>query len=142
MSYVRENQVGTSTRALHHKQTRTIVLGDDGSGWLSAEIPLVDFPDVACTITAIWASVLGTGTPTIAFNLEERPWGTDITTPGTVITSAAMTATAVGAEVTSFTNAGMAAKCHLVLTTASSGVVGGTTQDALAVTIEYTIDRT
>jgi hypothetical protein len=131
---------GSALKVLYPKITRTVVIYSDGD-WTSEEIPIMDFPDVPCTITAIRASVLGTGTPTIAFNLEERPWGTDITTAGTNITSSAMTADADGLEQTSFSNAGMAAKAHLVLTTAGSGVVGGTTQDALVVTVEYTVDR-
>jgi hypothetical protein len=114
------------------------VIDYDGD-WDSEEIPVIDFPDVACTITAIRASVLGTTTPTLTFNLEERPWGTDITTAGTVITSSAMVADADGLEQTSFSNAGMAAKAHLVLTTGSSAASG--TVNSLVITIEYTVDR-
>lgn len=119
--------------------SKTVVIYDDGS-WLSEEIPLLDPCVTACTIKAVRSSVLGTGTPTINFNIEERPWSTDITTSGTNITSSAMQATASGTETTSFSNASIAAKAHLVLTTASSSVVGGTTQDALVITIDYTID--
>jgi hypothetical protein len=119
------------------KLTRTVTIDYDGD-WDSEEIPLMDLSDVACTITAVRSSVLGSSTPTLTFNIEERPWGTDITPAGTVITSSAMTADADGLEQTSFSNAGIAAKAHLVLTTGASAASG--TVDALVITIDYTKD--
>lgn len=120
-----------------NKFTRTVVIDYDGS-WDSEEIPLMDLSDVACTITAVRACVLGTSTPTLTFNIEERPWGTDINTAGTVITSSAMVADADGLEQTSFSNAGIAAKAHLVLTTGTSAATGSVL--SLVITIDYTKD--
>lgn len=130
---------GTQANVLYPKFTRTVTVYDDGD-WDSEEIPVFDFPDVACTIKAVRVSVLGSSTPTLTFNLEERAWGTDVTTSGTAITSSAMTADADGLEQTSFSNAGMASKAHLFLTTSTSSESG--TVDALIITVEYTIDRT
>ena len=120
-----------------NKFTKSVSIDYDGS-WDTEEVPLMDLSDVACTITAVRATVLGTSSPTLAFNIEERPWGTDITTAGTVITSSAMTADADGLEQTSFSNASIAAKAHLVLTTGTSAASG--TVNVLTITVDYTKD--
>lgn len=112
----------------------TTTVYSDGS-WASEAIPIWQAPsDDALTIVQVNAAVVGSGTPTLAYNIEERAWAS-LATAGTDVFAADVTADADGLESTSFSNASMAAKAHMVLTTGSSPDSG--TVDAITVTIYY-----
>jgi hypothetical protein len=93
--------------------------------------PFEQFP-YAITLTKVTATVLG-GT-SIAFNLEERA-SNALGSAGTDTMTSDLTATATGANTTSFSNAGVAAYAFLVFTGSSlNGAVG-----QVVITIEYTV---
>lgn len=112
----------------------TIYADDD---WNSETIPLWQAPpDGAITIKQVRATTMGSS-GTLAMNLQERAYGS-LASAGTDIMSTT-TADSTGELVTSFSNAGIAANAHIVLTTNSSSAEGGTT-DLVVVQIVYQRD--
>ena len=132
---------GTAVRVLHHVQAVNFCIGKNASvGWDNQTIPLSALNQVlASTIIQVDLTAIGTGTPTLAVNIEERAFGS-YNSAGTVITAAAMTAVGAGLSVTTFSNAGIAARAGLFLTTGASAESG--TVNFLMGTIYFTRDRT
>jgi hypothetical protein len=107
--------------------------------WDSNTIPIGKISGFyAVTVTSVTAELLGTSTPSLDFNIEERAGGT-LNSAGTDMFSSDQTADADGISITSFSNAGIAKDAHLVVTTGASASSGDI--EYLVLTIEYRIDR-
>lgn len=108
----------------------------EGAYWDNQTICLAVAPsNSAITLTKVQATTIGSSTPTLTYNIEERAYAS-YNSAGTDIFAADKTADENGDEQTSFSNAGIAASAGLFLTTgaaAESGTVTG-----LVVYIEYT----
>jgi hypothetical protein len=89
------------------------------------------------TITEVQATVMGSSTPTLDFNLEERAYGS-LGSAGTDVFSSDQTADADGITIDSFNNAGIAQDAHIVFTTGTSSESG--TVDLITITVWYTVD--
>jgi hypothetical protein len=99
---------------------------EKGVGWNSLAIPIFRAPrGSAIQIIQAEFAVIGTGTPTLTFNIEERA-ATTLNNAGTDICAADQVAVAAGLSVTSFSNASIAAKACLVFTTAAASAESGT----------------
>lgn len=109
----------------------------EGSYWDNQAICVGVAPSgSAITITKVQATTIGSSTPTLTYNIEERAYAS-YNSAGTDIFAADKTADSNGDEQTSFSNAGIAASAGLFLTTgagAESGTVTG-----LVLYIEYTV---
>lgn len=117
----------------------SITIPDDGD-WLSEAVPIWQAPnDKAVTIKSIRATVIGATTPALAYNIEERAWGS-LGSAGTDVYSTDQSADADGEIETTLNNAGIAAGAHLVFTTAASSVETGTV-NLIQLTIYYQKDR-
>jgi hypothetical protein len=92
--------------------------------------------DEAVTVTEVRAYLIGTGSPTVTLQLQERG-ATTPNTAGTNILTSSLVADSDVQSTTDFANASIAAKAKLHLTTSA---VGGTTQEQLIVEVDYTID--
>ena len=115
---------GVSNKVYAHSifQTAfTIFAGDD---WTVDKIPIWTAPkNMAITIVQIHAVVMGSDTPILTYNIEERTKGS-IGSVGTDIYASDQTANASGEDEISFSNPGIAAGAHLVLCpSAESGTV-------------------
>lgn len=109
---------------------------EKGAGWNSLAIPIFRAPrGSAIQIVQANFAVIGSDTPLLTFNIEERA-ATTINTAGTDICAADQVADADGLEVTSFSNASIAAKACLVFTTAAASAESGTV-DLITGTIYY-----
>jgi hypothetical protein len=103
---------------------KTVTLEFDGSwdneSWpLGLQLPLSG----AMTLYDVYAYAIGSSTPTLTFNLEERAAAT-INTAGVDIFGAPVTATAAGAHLTTFANAGLAAGSHIWWKTGAAAETG------------------
>jgi len=112
----------------------TVTILFDGL-WDNETLPIWNAPkDFGVTIIQIDAAVLGSGTPSLTYNIEERLSG-GLASAGTDIYAADQAADADGELENVFTNATIAPKAHLVFTTATSAATG--TVDAFTATIYY-----
>ncbi len=97
-------------------------IASDGD-WDSEAIPLWQAPkDMGVVIVQVEAAVLGATSPALVFNIEERAVST-VNSAGTDIFSD-QTADEDGLSVTSFSNASIASRAHLVLTTGVGAATG------------------
>jgi len=112
----------------------------NGTSWASLVIPIWQAPLAeSVTITTIDATIQGSGAaPALAYNLEERAYA-GLASAGTDVLTTDASADADGTESTSFANAGIAAKAHLVFTTGATPETDTVT--AITVTVYYTVDR-
>jgi hypothetical protein len=78
---------------------------------------------------------MGSDTPALAFNLEERAYAS-LNSAGTDVFASDQTADEDGIEINSFSNAEIAANAHVVFTTGTSAESG--TVDRIHVTVYYT----
>jgi len=133
----------TDTTFIIHDGTANRVFGDDiyqmnftiyaDASWDAEAVPIWQAPkDMAVTIVQIDAAVMPNTGDTLAFNVEERAWAS-LNSAGTDI-MAELTADASGESTTTFSNAGIAARAHLVFTTGASAASG---TDAITGTIYY-----
>ena len=115
---------GTSAKVYAHPLYQTCFTIFAGTDWTADEIPIWTAPkDMAITIVQVHAVVMGTDTPILTYNIEERAKGS-IGSAGTDIYASDQTADASGEDEASFSNAGIAAGAHLVLVpSAESGTV-------------------
>jgi hypothetical protein len=90
--------------------------------------------DNLATLTRVVATVMGSTSPELTFNLEKRPYG-DLGSSGTPVFAAPIIATESGIEVTSFDSPTIAPGTYLVLTTGGGAEAG--TVDLLALTLVY-----
>jgi len=131
---------GTAARVYAHPMSQfTFTIPSDAS-WDSEAVPVFQVPkDMAITIVQVDAAVLGSGTPTLTFNLEERAWAS-LASAGTDVFSSDQIADADGIQISGATlsNAGIAAEAHLVFTTGASAQ-GGTVEQ-ITVTVYYRRD--
>lgn len=112
----------------------TFVIPDDGD-WDSEAVPgPVLSHDSACTIYMIRATAIGSSTPTLTYNLEERAYAS-LNSAGTDVFAADVIADGDGLQSTSFNNASIAAGSPLFFTTGSSAESGTVT--AVHITIVY-----
>ena len=96
----------------------------DGN-WDNEAIPFWNAPkDMAVTIVKVDATVIGTATPILTYNFEERAFG-GLGGAGTDIYAADQAATDTGDQELAFSNADIASEAHLVLTT-NAGAESGT----------------
>jgi len=116
----------------------TVTIEDNGA-WANRTTPIWQAGDVPITIVEVRHTVIGSSTPTLAFNLEERAYGS-LNSAGTDVFSSDQTADGGGEIETSFSNAGIAADAHLVFDT-DAAPEGGSV-DAITITVHYTEDRT
>lgn len=86
-------------------------------------------------LVKVTAQAIGSDTPTLDFNIEERAFGS-INSAGTDIFSADQTATGAGITVTNFSNIEIAANANLVLTTGASPDTGTVTGIAINLTFK------
>lgn len=117
---------------------KSITIADDGT-WDNEAVPgpILSYY-CSCTIIKVLATVNGTSTPSLTYNIEERAWGS-YNSAGTDIYSSDQAADADGEEETSFSNAGIAAKAKLYFTTGASSESG--TVNYIAIDVIYRIDR-
>jgi hypothetical protein len=103
----------------------SFTIADDGD-WDNEAIPIYKAPaDTALTLNLVDVAVLGSSTPTLAHNIEERAEGS-LNSAGTDVYSIEEIAPAGGLSIASFANSNIASGAHLVLTTSdisSGGVV-------------------
>lgn len=110
-----------------------------GDGWDNDVIPVWTVPiESSITISQINAAVIGSDTPQLVFNLEERLWGS-LNSTGTKIFSSNKTASAAGIELTTFSHATLAAKSYLVLVMPSGPESGSVTSVMVTVTFVQNI---
>lgn len=119
-------------------KTFTVTLLDDGN-WLSEVKPFFQVPaEAAITIKQVQATVLGSSTPSLTYNIEERASGS-LNAAGTDVYASDQVADGDGEGEDSFSNAGIAASAFLVFTTEGSGVESGTV-DAIVIRVSYYVD--
>ena len=112
-------------------------IADDGD-WDNEAIPFFKAPaDTALTLNLVDVAVLGSSTPTLAHNIEERAEGS-LNSSGTDVYSIEEVAPAAGLSIASFANSNIASGAHLVLTT--SDISSGGTVDYITGVITYTED--
>lgn len=112
-------------------------LFSDPGGWDNLTLPIASVKkDNVMTIVQVDCTAIGTGSPSLTFNIEERVWGS-FNLAGTNITSSPMVAGETGIEVASFSNPEIDAHAALFLTTGVSSAVG--TVDYIVGTVYYTI---
>lgn len=134
--YVMTNGTGQLSFGTLTPRTVSITV-PKGSTWANVTLALWQvFGSQAITITQVNATAQGSSTPTLAFNLEERAYAS-LNSTGTNVFSGDVTADGDGYETTSFDNAGLAAKSHLVLRCGATPEGG--TVDALVILIHYTL---
>jgi hypothetical protein len=126
---------GTAARVIGHNiEQLTFTLTYDGN-WDDEAFPIWQAPkDMAVEIVQVNATVMGSDTPTLDFNLEERAYAS-LGSAGTDVFGSDQTADADGFESTSFSNPQLAAKSHLVFTTGTSAESGAV--DLITVTVYY-----
>lgn len=93
------------------------------AGWDNSAIPIAEAPPYAVTLQSIRATTLGSSSPALTYNIEERAYGS-MASAGTDIYSADQSADSNGEIETVFSNAGIAADAHLVFTTATTVETG------------------
>ena len=115
---------GVANRVYAHSIYQVAFTVYAGEDWTADTIPIWTAPkDMAITIVQIHAVVMGSSTPILTYNIEERAKGS-IGSAGTDIYASDQTADANGEDETSFSNPGIAAGAHLVLVpSAESGTV-------------------
>jgi len=119
-------------------QTRTFVVADDGN-WDSEAVPGVVLSyDSSCTLFSVRATAIGSSTPVLTFNLNERAYAS-YNSSGSDIFASSQTADANGEEDLTFTDSSIAAGASIFLTTGASAESG--TVDYVIITITYRIDR-
>jgi len=129
-------QVASSTLARTGIFQTTFTIYADSS-WDNEVVPIWIAPrDTTITIVQVDATVMGTTTPQLTFNIEERTFGS-LASAGTDI-MADLTAPSTGVSTTTFSNASIAARAHLVFTTGASAESG--TVDLITGVIYYTKD--
>jgi len=106
---------------------------NDGD-WDNETYPIWIAPLCDVTIVQVNAAVMGSATPILTYNIEERAWGA-LASAGTDIYASDQTADTDGEKETSFSNAGISAEAHLVLTTGTGAESG--TVDLITGTIYY-----
>lgn len=109
-----------------------------GGSWDNATVPVYQVGETyPIQITKVKATVIGSATPQLTFNLEERNDGS-LNSAGTDIMASDLTATATGAETTNFANPSqevLEVNDFLVFTTGASAQSG--TVDSITVTVFY-----
>jgi hypothetical protein len=113
----------------------SFTVASDGT-WDNEAVPIFQTA-VAITISQVDAAVLGSTTPILTYNIEERA-SASLNSAGTDIYASDQTADGDGEVETSFSNAAIAAGAHLVLTTGSTAESG--TVDYITGFITYTED--
>jgi hypothetical protein len=105
--------------------------------WSGDAIPFWQAPTTSTiTLTQVDAAILGTGTSTLTFNIEERTW-TQLNAVGTDIWASDQIIATGGSTIVSFSNAGIANKAHLVLVPSGSTPEVGQV-DAVTLLVSYT----
>jgi hypothetical protein len=110
---------GTAERVIAHDiyQANFTIYADDS--WDNEEVPIWISPkDMAITVVQVDSVVFGTN-PSLDWQLEERAFGS-ATTTGTTIIDATETTTDFGVSTTTFSNAELSTKAHIVFTTGAS----------------------
>ncbi len=117
---------GTAPRVIGHDIHQVVVTITADADWDGESIPIWQAPlDMAVTILQVSASVVGSSTPSLTYNIEERAFGS-LGSAGTDIYATDEAADDNGEDEVTFTNSSIAAKAHLVFTTgvtAESGTV-------------------
>jgi hypothetical protein len=124
----------TDWRVIGHDLDQfTFTIYADGD-WNDELVPVWNVSnDGNIVITQVNATVIGSGTPTLTYNIEERTWGS-LGSAGTDIFTD-QTAAAGGTETTTLTNAEIDAEDHLVFTTGTTAESG--TVSLITVTVYY-----
>ena len=116
---------GTAVRVVGHdiyQATYTVYADAD---WDNEAIPIWQAPkDMAVTIVQIDGSTMGAAS-SLSMNFEERAFGS-LNSAGTDVFTGEFIAEASGTSSDSFSNAGIAANAHVLLTTGSSAETTGT----------------
>lgn len=96
----------------------------EGRYWNTQAVCIGTAPSwTGITLTRVLATTLGASTPTIAYNLQERPWGT-YGSSGSNVYSAVAIADSNGDEKTSFNDSTLGPKAGLFLTTPTGSETG------------------
>lgn len=113
----------------------TLTLATDGVSWDDLEWPFAQgLKDYGITIVRVEATVMGTSSPALLFNIEERTFGS-LSSAGTDVFASDQSADADGLASTTFSNAVIDATDHLVLTTGTSAETG--TVSLITVTVYW-----
>lgn len=129
---------GTAERVIAHDIFQVnFNVADDGD-WTNERVPIWQAPrDMAVTIVEVRAAAMGSSTPTLDYNIQERAEGS-INSEGTNIYTSTVTADGDGDNQTSFDNAAIAAGAYLIFST--TGTAQGGTVDFLVGTVYYRKD--
>ena len=111
----------------------TMTIVDDGD-WANEAVSIWQAPAAGVTITSVRAAVVGSSTPTLTYNIEERAYNT-INSAGTDIYASDQVADADEEIETAFSNDAIAANNRLVFTTGAGAESG--TVDQITLTIYY-----
>jgi len=110
----------------------------DDDDWDDEAVPVWQAPiGYGVTITRVRATTMGTSSPALDYNVEERAFGA-LGSAGTDIYAADQAADADGENEDTFSNAAIAAGAHLVFATGTSAETG--TVDCITVVVYYTRD--
>lgn len=112
--------------------TATIEKGD---GWENLTIPIWQSRS-AITISKVCATVIGSSTPSLSFDLEARDWAF-LNSAGTKLANVGFVSDADGTEVTSFDDASIDSDSHLVFVTGSSPESGDVS--LITLSVQYTV---
>lgn len=128
---------GTAARVYAHP-IKVLTKFIEGAYWDNQTVFLGQLhKDMACTIIQVDATAIGSSTPVLTYNIEERAWAS-YNSAGTDVYASDQTADGDGESETSFDNAGIAAQAGLFLTTGASSESGTVT--GVEVTIYYRMD--
>lgn len=112
----------------------SITIADDGD-WDNEVVPIWQAPDdKAVTLKKIRATVLGSATPVLTYNIEERLWA-NLASAGTDTYASDQTADADGEIETTLANTNINAGAHLVFTTGTGAESGTVTY--IQITVYY-----
>jgi hypothetical protein len=104
----------------------TFTIYDDGD-WDNEAVPIFIAPkNEDLTIVKVVAAVMGTSSPALSYNIEEREWGS-LNSAGTDIYAVDQSADENGEIETSFSNADIETESHLIFTTGSGAETGTVT---------------
>jgi hypothetical protein len=118
-----------------YKFTATIIAD---ASWDNEAVPIWQAPlSIPIKIIQVNAVAMGSSTPKLKFNLEERAW-LSLKNAGTDVFASDQEADENGIEITSFSNLSIAPKAHLVFTTGASAKTSGTV-DLITLTVYFTL---
>lgn len=132
-----ENRIVNQPGYYIYPQTRSITCTvGKGATWAGISIPLFQVPkDYAIKLTRMDAVVLGSSTPTLTFNIEERAFDS-INDVGTDILTIDPIADADGLSVVVFDNEVISANSYLVLVPTGETPESGTV-DSITITLYF-----